>query len=155
MKYHVLEGGKPAVILSEKRNDWNNNVFNTLEEAESYLLHWLVHYAPEVGVVKLNEKYVFEQEHKQYVEIIGIEEQGPKIYKHVLTVTFYSQEPLKAAGPTLSEIGYQMDQGDYVGNTEWDQTDVEIVGKENIVSELEEIGNDGTFFDFEEEEEEN
>lgn len=157
MKYHVLEGGKPATIIGEKRNDWNNNIFDTFEEAEFYLIHWLGHYAPDTGVVKLNEKYVFDKVYQQFVEIVGIEDEDerPKIYKHVLTVTFYSQEPLRAGGPSLNEVAYQIDQGDFVGNTEWDQTDIEIIGKENILSALEEIGNDGSFFNFEEEEEEN
>ncbi len=68
-----------------------------------------------------------------------------KIFKHVVVTTFYTSEPI-VGGMSLSDIAFDIDEGDSIGNTEYTSTDEPIVGKKAIKDALLEIGNDGTFF---------
>lgn len=83
--------------------------------------------------------------------------ESKKIYKHRAVIEFYSAEPLDG-DYDIKVIADEIDTGSLIGTEELELNIEEVEGKEAIISRLEEIGNDGTFFDvelgFDEEDEE-
>lgn len=57
MKYAVYDCGKPARFPEvDVHPSWNNNEFNTFEEALAYARHWLGPYGEEI-ILNLNEPW--------------------------------------------------------------------------------------------------
>ncbi len=75
-----------------------------------------------------------------------------KVYKTILRVTIYSQDPSPVESAGLEELGRAIDTGDDIG-------DVVVLSRRTLTdpkqirSELLSIGNDGMFFQPDEDEE--
>lgn len=72
------------------------------------------------------------------------------IYRTVFTVEVFSEGPWDG-GSNLTRIAYAIDEGDCIGNTE--QTSAEIVPPDQVEAHMLRIGNDGSFFENDEDEE--
>lgn len=72
-----------------------------------------------------------------------------KIYKSVLKVAILSEEPLNDC-LSLSDIDWQITNGDWSGAQEWDVHNTELVGKEAADATLHQ-GSDPEFFMMDEE----
>lgn len=69
-----------------------------------------------------------------------------KIYKNVWQVVVLSDQPLSES-MSLEDVAYQIDEGDCVGTYSLSEQK-EVVGEEAIVEACEEVGNDGSFFGY-------
>jgi hypothetical protein len=66
-----------------------------------------------------------------------------KIVKTVITVTVLHQAG-SLEGMDLADIAYEIDEGDWLGQTEMRE---ELVPDDRVRAECEELGNDGSFFE--------
>lgn len=72
---------------------------------------------------------------------------GSAIHRTVFTVEVFSRGPLELADGTdwLAEVNYQITDGPCIGNVE--RTTIEVVPPEQVEATMRRIGNDGSFFD--------
>lgn len=73
-----------------------------------------------------------------------------KLYKSVLKVEVLSEEPMGECSISLSDLDYQITEGECSGKIEWESIDAEVVGAE-AVKECDEHGTDPSFFQMDEE----
>lgn len=72
------------------------------------------------------------------------------IHKTILQVVVLSEDPLPE-DISLADVAFQIDEGDWIGSTSFVNHTLLLTAPE-VVHELQEIGNDGSFFNFEDDE---